>query len=160
MGKNVKDEQWFQNALRTVDGGDFAVADVQIVPELNGSAAAIYTTAIREGGTNDGQVVGVLGIFFDWESQAQAIVDGVRLTKEEKAISRCLIVDRNHRIIAASDKNGVLTQTFDIKTTNGERGHYNHDAKHIVAYAKTPGYETYPGLGWYGVLVQEIVLEA
>ena len=159
MGKNVKSEHWFQDAMKTADGGEFAVADVMSVPELNGAASAIYSTAIREGGLADGKPIGVLGIFFDWDSQAQAIVDGVRLTKEEKTISRCMIVDRNHRIIASSDRQGVLSQSFPLKTTQGELGHYDHDGDTIVAYAKTPGYETYPGLGWYGVLVQDSLAE-
>ena len=154
LGKNVRSESWFHDALHTKDGSEFAVADVQSVPELNGSSAAIYSTAIRENGAVDGKIVGVLGIFFDWDAQARAIVEGVRLTPEEKAISRCLIVDRTYRIIASSDGKGMLTEKFLIKTSLGERGHYDLDAGHIVAYAKTPGYETYPGLGWYGVMVQ------
>ena len=155
MGKNVGAEPWFQDALNTRSGEDFAVADVKSVPELNGAASAIYSTAIREGGLSDGKVIGVLGIFFDWESQAQAIVDGVRLTKEEKSVSRCMIIDSKHRIIASSDRQGVLTHSFSLKTSQGALGHYDHDLGSIVAYAKTPGYETYPGLGWYGVLVQD-----
>lgn len=155
VGKNAKDESWFKDAMRTADGSDFAVADVQSVPELNGASSAVYSTAIREGGTVNGKIVGVLGIFFDWDSQAQAIVEGVRLTKDEKAVSRCMIVDRNHRIIACSNGQNTLKEKFSIKTTNGERGHYDQDSRHIVAYAKTPGYETYPGLGWYGVVVQK-----
>ena len=96
-----------------------------------------------------------MGIFFDWDSQAQAIVEGVRLTKEEKAISRCMIVDSNYRVIASSDGMGVLRERFPLKVSLGDRGHYDKDATHIIAFAKTPGYETYPGLGWYGVLMQE-----
>ena len=154
-GKNVRSESWFQDAMRTRDGSEFAVADVQTVPELGHANAAVYSTAIRSGGHVDGQVIGVLGIFFDWDNQAQTIVDGVRLTPEEKTFTRCLIVDRNHRVIAASDQRGVLSERVPLKTHQGERGHYDQDERHIVAYAKTPGYETYPGLGWYGVLIQE-----
>ena len=156
LGTNVRSESWFQDALRTKDGGDFAVADVKSVPQLNDAASAIYSTAIREGGKNDGAIIGVLGIFFDWDTQAKAIVEGVRLTPEEKAGTRCLIVDSTYRIIAASDGRGVLRDRYLIHTKYGERGHYDQDATHIVAYAKTPGYETYPGLGWYGVLIQEL----
>ena len=25
----------------------------------------------------------------------------------------------------------------------------------MCGYALTPGYETYPGMGWYGVVIQE-----
>ena len=155
MGKNIKEESWFKESMRTNDGSDFAVADVQSVPELDGASSAIYSTAIREGGAVDGKIIGVMGIFFDWDSQAKSIVEGVRLTKEEKANSRCMIVDRNHRIIACSTGQTSLQERFALKTNHGDRGHYDQDRSHIVAYAQTPGYETYPGLGWYGVVVQK-----
>ncbi|MEP1895661.1 MAG: hypothetical protein ABJQ98_04210 [Alloalcanivorax venustensis] len=32
-----------------------------------------------------------------------------------------------------------------------ERGYYM-DGDRLVAFALTPGYETYRGLGWYGVI--------
>jgi hypothetical protein len=159
MGKSVKSHAWFQDAMNTASGSEFAVADIQSVPELGDCAAAIYSAAIREEGATDGKVVGVLGIFFNWDAQAQAIVDGVRLSPEEKKASRCLIVDKNHRIIAASDHKDVLTGKFPLQNNHSERGYYEVDDK-IVAYAKTPGYETYPGLGWYGVVVQNEELSA
>ncbi len=155
MGKSVKNQAWFQDAIHTLDGSEFAVADIQTVAELDNQTAAIYSAAIREGGAINGKVVGALGIFFNWETQAQAIVEGVRLSQEEKKSSRCLIIDRHHRIIAASDHQDVLTGSFPIKSSKSDRGFYTLDDETIVAFAKTPGYETYPGLGWYGILIQK-----
>lgn len=34
-------------------------------------------------------------------------------------------------------------------------GSYAEDGGDLVGYALTPGYETYRGLGWYGVIVQK-----
>jgi hypothetical protein len=153
QGLNVSRQQWFRDALATRDGGAFAVADIDVEPALDNAMVATYSTAIRQGGEANGAVIGVLGIFFDWEAQAQAIVDGVRLTPEERARTRCLLVDSRHRIIAASDGQGVLTNSFLLKTSTGPQGHYDADGA-VVGYAKTPGYETYRGLGWYGVIVQ------
>lgn len=141
---------WFRSALRTTSGDDYAVADVDEIPELDHSQAAIYATAIREGGATDGKVLGVLGIAFDWATQAQAILEGLRISKVERKQCRIMILDSQHRILAVSDGKGVFTEIFDLKA-QGARGFYEQDGK-LIAYALTPGYETYKGSRWYGVI--------
>lgn len=153
LDADVSRQQWFRDALATRDGSCFAVADIDTVPALDNAMVATYSTAIREGGETDGKVIGVLGIFFDWTTQSQAIVNGVRLSPEEKARTRCLIVDSHQRIIASSDGNDVLTGSFQLRKTGKEQGCYESGGL-LIGYALTPGYETYRGLGWYGVIVQ------
>lgn len=152
---NASNEKWFQQAMDTADGSQFTVADIQTKSELGDSAVATYATAIREGGEEHGRVIGVLGIFFDWAPQSQAVVDGVRLEPEEASRTRCLLLDSNHLVIAASDKKGVLTETFPLKTEDQSKGNYVDGQGNMVGFALTPGYETYNGLGWYGVVVQK-----
>jgi hypothetical protein len=103
--------------------------------------------------------LGVLGVHFDWRPQAQAVVDGVRLTPEERERSRVMLLDERGRVLAASDGRGVLTETFPLDTSAGPMGSYA-DGEVTVGYARTPGYETYQGLGWYGCLVQARATEA
>lgn len=154
-GADVSGEAWFAQAMTTRDGNAFAVADIAHIRQLDNAVAATYATAIREDGQAEGKVLGALGIFFDWQAQARAIVEGVRLSPAEKARSRCLILDRNHRIIADSDGDGDLSQHFALDTRQGDRGFYIDQRGDVVGYALTPGYETYQGLGWYGVIVQK-----
>jgi hypothetical protein len=153
-GSNVAGERWFQDALATGDGGDYAVADVTTVPGLDGAKAAIYATAIREGGRIGGTPIGVLGIFFDWEPQAEAVVRGVRLREDERRTTRCLLLDRDHKVLAASDGIGILSEVFPLDITGGPQSNYTDAAGQVIGYALTPGYETYRGLGWYGAIVQ------
>lgn len=150
---SVADAAWFKDALRTRSGDDFTVCDIERVKALNDAPVATYATAIRVGGQANGKVIGVLGVHFDWKPQAQAIVDGVRLTEDERARSRVMLLDQNHRVLASSDGKGVLEETFKLDTTGGAMGSYAEGAR-TVGYALTPGYETYRGLGWYGCLVQ------
>ncbi|HYG87766.1 MAG TPA: methyl-accepting chemotaxis protein [Azospirillum sp.] len=157
VGSSVAGEAWFREALATQSGDDFAVADVAVNDVLDRSMVATYATAIRTGGDPGGAVTGVLGIFFDWQTQAQAVLDGIRLSDDEKGRTRCLLVDRRHRIIASSDGRGVLTETFPLKCDGQKQGSYTDDRGNVVGFALTPGYETYRGLGWYGVIVQEAV---
>lgn len=155
LGANVSHESWFRQALGTKDGGEFAVADVSTVSELDHSLVASYATAIRVGGENDGEVIGALGIFFDWEPQARAIVEGVRMTDEERSRTRCLLIDSNFRVIASTGGGeGVLKEQYPLDTAKGTYGYYTDQHGKVVGYSLTPGYETYAGLGWYGVIEQ------
>jgi hypothetical protein len=118
---------------------------------------AIYATAVRAGGQANGKPLGALGIFFDWQAQATGVVGGVRLSDEERSRTRCLLLDARHRVIAASDGQGVLTEIFPFAANGGARdGHYLDADGAMVGFALTPGYETYRGLGWYGVIVQAL----
>jgi hypothetical protein len=153
MGASVAGEPWFDRAMTTRDGGEFAVDDITTEHRLDGAPVAIYSTAIRAGGDRQGAVLGALGIFFDWGPQAQAIVDGLRLTDDERARTRALLLDADGRVIAASDRRGLLTERLALRTEGRESGYYA-DGATVVGFAHTPGYETYRGLGWYGAIVQ------
>jgi hypothetical protein len=154
IGSDVSGESWFRDAMATRDGGEYAVADVSTNPQLGGAQVATYSAAIREGGENSGRVIGALGIFFDWQAQAETVVKGVRLREEEKAATRCLLLDQDFRVIASSDGVGVLTERLALDTRHGPVGSYVDDNGTVVGYSLTPGYETYEGLGWYGVIIQ------
>ncbi|CAK0757574.1 Chemotaxis protein [Azospirillaceae bacterium] len=155
IGSYVGDSPWFREALATRDGTEFAVADISTNPKLNNAVVATYTTAIREGGENNGRPLGALGIFFDWKPQAQSVISGVRLSEEERNRTRCLLIDSNCRVIASSDEHGLLQEVFHLENTHEKMGNYMDDNKNIVGFALTPGYETYSGLGWRGVIIQE-----
>ncbi|WP_454559443.1 methyl-accepting chemotaxis protein [Parapedomonas caeni] len=153
-GHSVAGEAWFRDALGSASGDDYAVADITACRALDNSLVATYAAAIREGGERHGRVLGVLGIHFDWQPQAMAVVNGVRLSAEERRRSRVLLLDSQHKVIAASDNVGVLASHFALATQRGDIGHYETSDGAVVGYARTPGYETYRGLGWYGCVVQ------
>ena len=76
------------------------------------------------------------------------------MSEAERGSTRVLIVDARHRVIAASDDAGLLSEIYELKATQ-ESGFYC-EGDRLVAYALTPGYETYRGLGWYGVIQQSL----
>ena len=155
VGADVRNERWFRQAMETSDGGEFAMADVAVNSELDGALVATYATAIREGGDTKGRPIGALGVFFDWRPQAEAVVKGVRLEADKSNRTRCLLVDRDRRVLAASDGAGVLTESVHFGADRATMGCVSDHAGRMIAYALTPGYETYRGMGWYGVIVQE-----
>ncbi len=153
-GQNISDQAWFHEALRCHDGGHYAVADVERNRLLNNAATPTYATAVRKDGAVDGEVIGVMGVFFDWEDQAPMIVKALNFSPEENERTRVMLVDSGSRILAASDDKGALSETFNLRVDNPARGAYLLEDGSLVAYALTPGYETYKGLGWRGVIVQ------
>ena len=157
IGTDVSDSQWFREAMATKDGTEFAVSDISINETLDNSQVATYSTAIGVGGETSGRPLGALGIFFDWRPQSTTVVTTVRLSEEEKKRSRCLLIDSTGRIIASSDQQGLLREVFHLETSGATMGNYLDETGNLVGFALTPGYETYRGLGWYGVIVQEPV---
>ena len=151
VGLNVARSAWFQQAMNTASGDEFTVTDIARNPALDDAAVATYATAIRAGGDARGAPLGVLGIFFDWTPQAEDVVKGVGLSDEERAQCRVMLLDGEHRIIADATGRGELGGAYPLNTEGRERGYYQ-DGDRLVAFALTPGSETYQGLGWYGVI--------
>ncbi len=155
VGSSVANEKWFTQALATRSGDDYVACDVAVNRGLGNAQVATYATAIRRDGAVDGEKLGVLGIFFDWQPQAAAVVKGVRLTRDEQARTVCLLIDAQHRVIASSSENHRLDDRFAFEPQKGDVGYYRAKDGTQIGYALTPGYETYRGLGWYGVIVQK-----
>jgi hypothetical protein len=153
VGRDVSSAKWFRSGLSTATGDDFAVCDIERNAALSDAQVATYATAIRAAGAERGQPVGVLGIFFDWEPQAAAIVGGCSLSADERQTTRVMLLNAAHRVIASSTRfsDGEI---YPIQAA-GDRGYYQKGAK-LVSYASTPGYETYRGLGWFGCIETQI----
>jgi len=121
---------------------------------------AIITITAALVGVPLGPVAALAAGVLDYEIRteqhlAAAVVNGVRLTDEEWQRTRCMIVDASFRVIASSRKTGVLDEHFNLVTDGRRTGFYRAaDGHATVSFAATPGYESYRGLGWYGVVVQ------
>ncbi len=154
VGHSVADRPWFRAAQGLRSGNDFHAEDIAREAHLGGAQVATFATTVREGGLPNGRVLGVLAVHFDWEPQARAIVGGIRLADHERERTRVLLVDRHRRIIAASDGAGVLSEQIPFDPRGRASGAETLANGQFVAFHHTPGYETYAGLGWYGVLLE------
>jgi hypothetical protein len=151
IGQNVAATKWFHEARSLRSGDDYVAGDVECQPMLNNAQVATYCASVRADGKANGKPIGVLAIHFDWQSQARAIVQGVRVSAADKA--RVLLVDSNFRVIAASDDQGLLTERVPLSLDGRRSGFYHDRDGTLVAFHATPGYETYKGLGWFGVIL-------
>lgn len=152
---SVAQTRWFQAAMQSASGDDYIVDDISQSPSHDNKAVAIYAAAVRSGGQIHSEPLGVLGVVFDWDKQGMSIVkDEPSLSPEEWQRSRVLLLDAKRRIIASSDNQG-LYQPFPLETGDKDRGYYYGADGSLIAFAHTIGYETYDGLGWYGVITQK-----
>jgi hypothetical protein len=154
-GLDVSNEPWFRQAMATNNGGEYSVADIERNQHLGGKAVATYATAVRADGEADGEIIGAMGIFFDWEVQADSVVNSISFAEEEAPRTRVMIVDCNYNVIAASDGMSNRNERFMLQVGENGKDSYLLEDGSIVAFALTPGYETYEGLGWRGVIVQK-----
>jgi hypothetical protein len=151
IGQNVAATKWFREARELRSGDDYVAGDVERQPLLGNSQVATYCASVRTDGKAHGKPIGVLAIHFDWESQARAIVKGIRVGAADRA--RVLLVDSNFRVIAASDDQGLLTERVPLALEGRRSGFYYDRSGTLVAFHATPGYETYKGLGWFGLIL-------
>jgi hypothetical protein len=150
-GRNVADASWFRDALALTSGDGYVAGDVERQPMLGDAQVATYCASVRAKGQSRGKPLGILAIHFDWESQARAIVQGVRVDDEA---ARVLLVDASFRVIASSDGAGLLKERLPLAVEKRRSGYYQDKSGALVAFHVTPGYETYKGLGWYGVIIR------
>jgi hypothetical protein len=155
IGLDVSRESWFREAMATATGDAYSVADIARCTALENHPVATYAAAVREGALTSGRVIGVLAAHFDWGPQSQLIVDNVRLAQEERQRTRVMLLDAKGRVIAANDRKGLLNESFALNHDGRDAGTYVDSKGSTIGFHRTPGYETYRGLGWYGCIVQE-----
>lgn len=158
-GADMSGQNWFRMARATKSGDDYVVDDVENSTHHGGRQVLVYATGVRDGGKADGQLLGTLGVYFDWEQQGATIVETeAALPEAVKDKTIVLLLDGNSRVIASTDP-GMMFQTYKLENRGQTRGSYYDRKGNIVAYAKTLGYEDYDGLGWHGVVIQQTETE-
>ncbi len=151
----VNEQPWFQLAAATRSGTEYVAGDVYTCP-THGQRVLVYATGVRANGAADGQLLGTLGVYFDWENQGNTIVTHEPpFTEADKARSRVLLLDANHRIMADTEGAHTTGQHFVINTGGQAKGSYYANGA-LVAFARTLGYQEYDGLGWWSAIIQKV----
>ncbi len=154
-GADLSKLSWVKKGYNTASGDQYVVDEIYRDPLHNNKLVAVYATAVRLGGKVDGEPIGTLGVFFDWDEQSRVIVQNEpSLSEAEWLRTRVLLLDQNLRIIAASDGKDLLSP-FRLDHQGQKKGYYFGKDKELVAFAQTLGYQEYDGLGWYSVIIQK-----
>ena len=157
QGRSVRDLPWFARAASLPTGNDYIAGDV-VRSVLHGGRETIsYAAAIRENGHPDGRPIGVMATSFDWKAQAQSVVTGIRVDQNLRQNGlRVLLIDARGRVIAASDGNGILSETIRLPGDVPRMSGVHQADGQLMGWHRTQGFETYPGLGWTGVVIQTL----
>jgi len=156
-GASVADLPWFAAARELASGDEYVAGSVVASKYLHDAHVISYAAAIRADGATTGPVLGVLATCFDWTAQARSVVTGLRIDPEmSRRGIRVLLVDKMNRVIAASDGQGILTERVVPPAGLDPKSGYYTTGRQMIGYYATDGFETYRGLGWKGVVVQNL----
>ncbi|KPX41867.1 methyl-accepting chemotaxis protein [Pseudomonas syringae pv. tagetis] len=156
IGADVTGATWFKQAVRHSSGDQYFAGEVAVEPLLNGSQTCVFSAAVRSNAGKHSPVIGVIGIFFDWQNQSDSVIQGVRLS-DERTRTRVMMVDASHKVIASSDPQSPLGHRVELHARAGQAtGYSTLPNNSIQGYSMTPGFETYPGMGWLGVIEQQL----
>lgn len=162
QGMNVESSAWFRSAMNTASGSEFGFQSAHQSPLVNNQRALVYSCSVRENGDANGAIIGVLGIVFNWDALAQAIVHNTPLSSDEKGSTRVMIVDEEGLVLADSN-NRQLCETLPREAfsslfsarTKSFTSIVLDGRKYRIGYAYSPGFETY-STGWHSLLLQSL----
>ncbi len=159
IGSNARSTAWFAAAAASSSGNAFGFESVVANPLVDGKLTLVYSCSVRENGNANGRIVGVLGVLFNWESLAQAIMENTPIEPSQKAETRRLIIDDDGNVLADSFGK-ILQERFALKELDTlksqKRGWIRTQSagrEAFVGYALSPGFETY-ATGWHSIIVQ------
>lgn len=159
LGVRVNDEIWFQKALETLNGTEYYVQDV-CPSKLEDQDSLVYSTAVRENSDENGNVIGAMGVFFDFQGESKIILNEyVPHDKEGDIMEGCYSLFTNEKgvIIASSDEIILELTSYAHLPKNHRNLHSGQryssyavfeGAESAILSAKTEGYLEYKGLGW------------
>jgi len=160
-GLNVSDSRWFVSAMNTKNSNQFGFESVHRSGLVSNNLCLIYSAAVRENGDPKGQIIGVLGVVFKWESLAQTVIAHAPISEDEKKNTRICIVDDSRLILADSDGKMLRESLdFDQKTSllSEKKNHIFTEYCGLnccIAHALSPGFEGY-STGWHSIIIQKL----
>ena len=160
LGMNISQEHWFTKALETHDGTQYHAQDLASSVVESDQLSLIYSTAIRTGGETNGDIIGAMGIYFDFQGEVNLILHDY-LPQDDRGNPDdgwySFLTNEQGVVIGSSDVAMVPMMDYahiprrHRSLDQGERVHSygvfeGNDA--AVFSAKTDGYLEYEGLGW------------
>ena len=163
QGLCVADEEWFKKAIATTDGNQYYAQNL-MQSKAEQQDSLIYTTAIRKESSITGEVIGALGIFFDFQGEAQIILNDQMERDQENGIADgwfAFFTNNDGKILASTDEYLLEPGTrAQLPRRHRDMPSGETCSSYLVVggrdsavfSAKTDGYLDYQGLGWYSHL--------
>ena len=158
-GRNFAGKPWFQDAMRTSSGEEYAFQTVH-KSAVSGKYVMTFSCKIHENGDTSQRPIGILASVFNWESLCKKIIDETPLNDDEKDSTRVCIIDDENRILADTygkllDKISFpkMDELFSQKKsfiTIKQKGEYS-----LISHGFSPGYESFSS-GWHSVIFRNL----
>lgn len=160
-GRSCAGSSWFQQAMDGRSGDRYGFQSVHASELADGARVLLYSAAVRAGGEAHGELLGALGVVFNYDALAQTIVNATPVEGDLHQGTRVCIVDDTGLLLA--DSHGrVLQERLDFPGLPGllreSKGYIltQVGGRHCcVAHARAPGYETY-STGWHSLILQAL----
>jgi hypothetical protein len=164
---NVSDQEWFQNGMRTQKSNEYAVQDTQTsILEKHKDRSLIYSGGVRTSGAREGDAIGVLGVLFDWDTEARKILENcLPCDRDGNFISGCVAFYTNSKdeiMETTDDEKFPVGMTVELpeehkNLTDGQSasGLFEHGSrKYLLGSSRTQGYREYRGIYWSAHVVR------
>jgi len=160
-GMQMESTSWFRAARKSISGNQFGYAGPLRSELADNNSALIYSCAVRRDGKNNGDVLGVLGVIFDWDRFSREILKRAETMLNSESIHEvhAYLCTPEGQIIATSSegKNHTHLEISDLAQVRTHKDHFNlqtvGSVQKLIGYAPSPGYETYSS-GWIAVVVE------
>jgi hypothetical protein len=160
INRDESSSPWFRQSQHSRTGDEYGFQSAHESRLANGNPSLIYSCSVREMGQANGAFLGALGVVFNWNNFANAILSGLPLDDVEKQRTSVYIVERDGSIVACS-KSTPMDYRFPVQRyptlIRGEEKYVQETVEgkdYCVAHAKAPGFETY-STNWHAFLVQQ-----
>ena len=165
LGFNISEEVWFKEALKTIDGTEYFVQDFS-KSKLEDNGSLIYSTAIRDKGDEKGDVIGVLGVLFDFQGECQIVLnDSLPKDRNGETLDGWFSFFTNNqgRVICSSDQDfippGLVPHVPKSHRILRNKGDFKFSTavfcgiNCLIVSHKSEGFDDYDGLEWTSHLV-------
>ncbi|MCR6656290.1 MAG: cache domain-containing protein [Opitutus sp.] len=164
VGTDCSQAPWFQSAIATRSGDEFGFQTVHVSPLVKDRRALVYSCRVCRGGDANGELLGVLGVVFNWDGLAQRIMHETPIEESKRSVTRTCIVDDAGNVLADS-RDRILEERIELPdrsalfaTKKSSQVITTSGRTLLVAHAQSPGFETYR-TGWHSLIVEELTAQ-
>ncbi|KAA1258534.1 Methyl-accepting chemotaxis protein 4 [Rubripirellula obstinata] len=161
VGKSESHAEWFTEAAASRSGDEYGFQSAHVSQLCNNQPSLIYSCGVRRDGNANGDLLGVLGILFNWTGLAEPILTQMPIHPSDQAKTKAYICDQQGRILASNQNDAINSKLslpeFD-KVVSSEKGFYVAEygkETMCIGHASSPGFETYK-TGWVSIVMQPI----
>ena len=160
-GMEVGQQEWYRGAMATANGAEFGFEAVHSSTLAGGEQALVYSTAVRRGSLERGEILGVAGVVFRRTALGQTIVGEAAIPPEEAPDTRVALLDAQGRVLARSKGSAPLGKLpLEAWLARDPAPRFSlvvdwEGSRHLVALARSQGYETH-STGWVSAIVQKL----